>query len=105
MGFTIPTPDWPSAERLAEDPNMGFQMYTPEANAEVARVLTLLLQGAETTGASRDSVVIAVRAGMEAVARKFSEFRDTEPEWAVTNVVNAYFDTMGFAHISREDLF
>ena len=105
MTFTIPRPEWVSDSLIAErGEHAGFQMYSREGNDAVATMLLVVLPLAERLGAHRPAVIDALRNGIREVTKTHPEVWDTEPEWAIVDAVNAFFDTQGWVHISRDDL-
>jgi hypothetical protein len=103
--FTIPTPEWVSRTLLDERGTYaGFQMYSTEGNDAVGEMLTRVFAEAEHSKARRLDVINAVLRGVQDVARTHPEVHDTEPEHAIVDAVNAYFDREGWVHVWREDV-
>jgi hypothetical protein len=104
--FTIPRPGWVSDALVAECGTFaGFQMYSREANNAVGLWLQALLTHVQETGMLPKGMKTLLREGIAALAVKYPEVHDTEPEWAIVDAVNAFCDSVGFARIDRDDLF
>lgn len=103
--FTIPRPEWVSDDLVAErGPHAGFQMFTREGNDAVALMLT------QVFGTITESRLLPSQAkellyqGVKSLAQVHPEVHDTEPECAIVDAANAFFDSVGFKPISRDDL-
>jgi len=106
MTFTIPRPDWVS-DRLIEErgPYAGFQMYTTTANTAVGKMIERVVASAEEHNVSRSQFLLMLEGEVNALRLHHPEVNDTEPEWAIVDAVNAFFDTQGWVHVDREVLF
>jgi hypothetical protein len=104
--FTIPRPEWVSDDLIADrGENAGFQMYTTEGNDAVGRMVQGVIEAAENLPAlTRADVIDLLRDGVQQVRQAHEEIYDTEPEWAIVDAINAFFDTQGWVHIDRDDL-
>jgi hypothetical protein len=105
MTFTIPRADWVSDNLAAErGEHAGFQMFTREGNDAVAALLHHVLRDADLLAARRGVAVAAIHQGVRNLAHRYPEIHDTEPEWAIVDAANLFFDEQGWTPMSRDDL-
>lgn len=81
-----------------------FQMYSDEANDAVAAMVQAIFDKADRTNATRLDVINATIKAVRDMAEVHPEVRDSEPEWAITDAVNDYFDVKGWVHVARMDV-
>lgn len=111
MTFVIPEPDWPSSPERREalvaerGQHYGFQMYTTEGNDACAALMLGVAKVADTHLLMRGAIIERIQQGVADVAKEHPEIHDTEPEWAITDALNAFLSERGFARVDREELF
>jgi len=105
MTFQIPRPEWVS-DALVEDrgEHAGFQMYSRAGNDAVATMVYTTLARQINERLTRAETISDLQDRVRTLAHAFPEVHDTEPEWAIVDAVNAYFDTQGWVHVGRDDL-
>jgi hypothetical protein len=107
MTFTIPKPDWgqDNENLIAERGEwFHFEMFTKQGNDACVALIEALVTRVETDSVKRDEAVNWLKNGITILAMSHPEVHDTEPEWAIVDAVNAFFDTQGWVHIERGDL-
>jgi len=106
MTFQIPRPEWVS-DTLVEDrgEHAGFQMFTRAGNDACAALVLGVAKVADNTLLMRGAIIERIQHGVADVAREHPEIHDTEPEWAITDALNAFLSERGFAQVNREELF
>ena len=105
MSLNIPQPRWATEEFRAERGENGvFEMFTKEGNDAVAQLLQNLVQRAEEQRWMRDEIVTWLKNGLAILAMTHGEVHDTEPEWAIVDVLNPWLEERGFRGITRNDL-
>lgn len=105
MTFTIPRADWVSDDLVADrGEHAGFQMFSKEGNDACANMVLSIAQDVSNLGLQREAALILLKDGVKQVRQAHAEIHDTEPEWAIVDAINAFFDTVGFTHIGRDDL-
>lgn len=103
--FQMPQAVWMNDRLVAERGiHAGFQMYSREGNDAVGAMVQGVIAQAEADELRPVHIRILLIEGVAQVAEKFPEIRDTEPEVAIVDTINAYFATVGFAPIGREVL-
>lgn len=105
MTFTIPRAEWVSDDLVADrGEHAGFQMFTKAGNDACANMVLSVAQDVSNLGLQREAALILIKDGVKQVGAIHPEVHDTEPEWAIVDAVNLYFDEVGFTHIGRDDL-
>lgn len=81
-----------------------FDMFTPEANAAVRAEMDTLAARIDAGVLSPGEVKLAIHAHVKAIASRYPEVNDTEPEWAIVDTLNPLLERRGYREITREDL-
>lgn len=85
-------------------PHEQYQMYSREGNDAVAAMVAQVQAEALAHRMMRGGIVEALAKGMVEVRKAHPEIHDTEPEWEIVDVMNAFLAEHGFLPIGRDDL-
>jgi hypothetical protein len=109
--FTIPRPDWVTSSQTEDrGPYAQFQMYSEDGNNAVAEMILVVIDTFESMTfeagiGARKAFLNLLQRAIKALASAFPEVHDTEPEWEIVDVVNAYLKSIDLrAEVTRDDL-